>query len=95
VFCNPSVTHPATLIIVNISILLEKVAEKPKKIKFLLRILRHFSIPAGTTTPITGKAGIYSKKNHADAFSKPFRWFYKTIGMTFQRHRNGLLKTSA
>jgi hypothetical protein len=72
---------PATLIVVDISILRKKVAEKPKKIKFLLEILRHFSTPAGPTTPVTGKVCIYSKKNHFDAFSKPFRCLWKVIAM--------------
>jgi hypothetical protein len=74
----------------NISILRKKVAEKPKKIKFLLRILRHFSTPAGTTTPITGKVSIYSKKiismssvNHFDGFIKLSPCFYKTIEMVY------------
>jgi hypothetical protein len=79
----------------NISILLKKVAEKPKKIKFLLKILRHFSTPAGTTTPITGKAVFIQKKiismssvNHFDGFGKSSPCFYKTIEMVYRRHRN-------
>jgi hypothetical protein len=40
----------------------EKGCRKTEKKKFLLKILRHFSTPAGTTTPITGKVCLYSKK---------------------------------
>jgi hypothetical protein len=54
------------------------------------KILRHFSTPAGTTTPITGKISIYSKKiismssvNHLDVFGKSSPCFYKTIEMVY------------
>jgi hypothetical protein len=80
-FRNPSVTPSATLIVMNISILGKKVAENRKKIKFLLKILCHFSTPAGMTC-LNHRKGPYlfkkkimpmSSVNQFDGFIKTCR----------------------
>jgi hypothetical protein len=46
--CNPSVTSSATLIVINISVLRKKVAEKPKKNKVFVEDYSSFFNPDRT-----------------------------------------------
>jgi hypothetical protein len=43
---------------------------------------------------VAGIVSVLSKKSLPDGIKKSSQWFTKSIGMTFQRRRNGLLKTS-
>jgi hypothetical protein len=43
---------------------------------------------------VSGRVSVLSKKSLPDGIKKSSQWFTKSIGKTFQRHRNGLLKTS-
>jgi hypothetical protein len=59
----------------------ETVAEKLKKIKFLLKIIRHFSTGRNDYSSNQWKGLYLFKKIHDDVFRKPLRRLWKVIVM--------------
>jgi hypothetical protein len=43
---------------------------------------------------IAERVSVLSKKSLPDGIKKSSQWFTKNIGMVYESHRNGLLKTS-